>query len=141
MNPDVVYSIVNTIALVAWIALSVAPYNARVQQGALGGVVVMLAALYAVLFIGSFNGAMMKELATLDGLMGLFSNKQAVVLGWTHYLAFDLVAGIYIVRNAQTHEVSSREIIPFLWLTFMAGPLGWLTYVIFRVLKTKKYEF
>ena len=141
MNPDVLYSIVNTIALVAWIALSVAPYNVRVQQGALGGVVVMLAALYAVLFIGSFNGAMMKELATLDGLMGLFSNKQAVVLGWTHYLAFDLVAGIYIVRNAQTHEVSSRAIIPFLWLTFMAGPLGWLTYVIFRVLKTKKYEF
>ena len=141
MNPDVVYSIVNTIALVAWIALSIAPYNARVQQGALGGVVVMLAALYAVLFIGSFNGAMMKELATLDGLMGLFSNKQALVLGWTHYLAFDLVAGIYIVRNAQTHEVSSRAIIPFLWLTFMAGPLGWLTYVIFRVLKTKKYEF
>ena len=141
MNPDVVYSIVNTIALVAWIALSVAPYNVRVQQGALGGVVVMLAVLYAVLFIGSFNGAMMKELATLDGLMGLFSNKQALVLGWTHYLAFDLVAGIYIVRNAQTHEVSSRAIIPFLWLTFMAGPLGWLTYVIFRVLKTKKYEF
>ena len=141
MNPDVLYSIVNTIALVAWIALSVAPYNVRVQQGALGGVVVMLAVLYAVLFIGSFNGAMMKELATLDGLMGLFSNKQAVVLGWTHYLAFDLVAGIYIVRNAQTHEVSSRAIIPFLWLTFMAGPLGWLTYVIFRVLKTKKYEF
>ena len=140
MNPDVVYSIVNTIALVAWIALSVAPYNVRVQQGALGGVVVMLAVLYAVLFIGSFNGAMMKELATLDGLMGLFSNKQALVLGWTHYLAFDLVAGIYIVRNAQTHEVSSRAIIPFLWLTFMAGPLGWLTYVIFRVLKTKKYE-
>ena len=141
MNPDVVYSIVNTIALVAWIALSVAPYNARVQEGALGGVVVMLAVLYAVLFIGSFNGAVMKELATLDGLMGLFSNKQALVLGWTHYLAFDLVAGIYIVRNAQTHEVSSRAIIPFLWLTFMAGPLGWLTYVIFRVLKTKKYEF
>ena len=141
MNPDVVYSTVNTIALVAWIALSIAPYNARIQQGALGGVVVMLAALYAVLFIGSFNGAMMKELATLDGLMGLFSNKQALVLGWTHYLAFDLVAGIYIVRNAQTHEVSSRAIIPFLWLTFMAGPLGWLTYVIFRVLKTKKYEF
>ena len=141
MNPDVVYAIVNTIALVAWIALSIAPYNARVQQGALGGVVVMLGVLYAVLFIGSFNGAMMKELATLDGLMGLFSNKQALVLGWTHYLAFDLVAGIYIVRNAQTHEVSSRAIIPFLWLTFMAGPLGWLTYVIFRVLKTKKYEF
>ena len=141
MNPDVLYSIVNTIALVAWIALSVAPYNVRVQQGALGGVVVMLGVLYAVLFIGSFNGAMMKELATLDGLMGLFSNKQALVLGWTHYLAFDLVAGIYIVRNAQTHEVSSRAIIPFLWLTFMAGPLGWLTYVIFRVLKTKKYEF
>ena len=141
MNPDILYFLVNTLALVAWIALSVAPYNARVQEGALGGVVVMLAVLYAVLFIGSFNGAMMKELATLDGLMGLFSNKQALVLGWTHYLAFDLVAGIYIVRNAQNHELSSRAIIPFLWLTFMAGPLGWLTYVIFRVLKTKKYEF
>ena len=141
MNPDILYFLVNTLALVAWIALSVAPYDTRVQQGTLGGIVVMLAGLYAVLFIGSFNGAMMKELATLDGLMGLFSNKKAVVLGWTHYLAFDLVAGIYIVRNAQTHKVSSRAIIPFLWLTFMAGPLGWMTYVIFRVVKTKKYEF
>ena len=141
MNPDILYFLVNTLALVAWIALSVAPYDTRVQQGTLGGIVVMLAGLYAVLFIGSFDGAMMEDLATLDGLMGLFSNKQAVVLGWTHYLAFDLLAGIYIVRNAQTNEVSSRAIIPFLWLTFMAGPLGWLTYVIFRVLKTKKYEF
>ena len=141
MNPDILYFLVNTLALVAWIALSVAPYDTRVQQGTLGGIVVMLAGLYAVLFIGSFDGAMVKDLATLDGLMGLFSNKQAVVLGWTHYLAFDLLAGIYIVRNAQTNEVSSRAILPFLWLTFMAGPLGWLTYVIFRAVKTKKYEF
>jgi len=141
MNPDVLYSLVNTLALVAWIALSIAPYNARVQQWVYGGVVAILAGLYAILFIGSFDGSMMKELATLDGLMGLFSNKQAVVLGWTHYLAFDLVAGIYIVRNAQTLEISSRAILPFLWLTFMAGPLGWLMYVIFRVLKIKKYEF
>ena len=131
----------NTLALVAWIALSVAPYNAHVQKWVLGGVVVTLAGLYAILFVGSFDGAMMSELATLDGLMGLFSNKQAVVLGWTHYLAFDLVAGIYIVRNAQTHEISSRAILPFLWFTFMAGPLGWLMYVVFRVLKIKKYEF
>ena len=141
MSPDTLYSLVNTLALVAWIALSVAPYNARVQKWVLGGIVVFLAGLYATLFIGSFDGAMMNELATLDGLMGLFTNKQAVVLGWTHYLAFDLVAGIYIVRNAQTHEISSRAILPFLWFTFMAGPLGWLLYVIFRVLKTKRYEF
>ena len=141
MSPDELYILVNTLALVAWIALSVAPYNAQVQKWVLGGVVLILAGLYAILFVGSFDRAMMSELATLDGLMGLFSNKQAVVLGWTHYLAFDLVAGIYIVRNAQTHEISSRAILPFLWFTFMAGPLGWLMYVVFRVLKIKKYEF
>ena len=141
MSPDVIYLSANTLALVAWIALSVAPYNAQVQKWVLGGVVLILAGLYAILFVGSFDGAMMSELATLDGLMGLFSNKQAVVLGWTHYLAFDLVAGIYIVRNAQTHEISSRAILPFLWFTFIAGPLGWFMYVVFRVLKTKRYEF
>ena len=141
MSPDVIYLLVNTLALVAWIALSVAPYNAQVQKWVLGVVVVILAGLYAILFVGSFDGAMMNELATLDGLTALFSNKQAVILGWTHYLAFDLVAGIYIVRNAQTHEISSRAILPFLWFTFMAGPLGWLMYVVFRVLKIKKYEF
>ena len=131
----------NTLALVAWIALSVAPYNAQVQKWVLGGVVVIFAGIYAILYVGSFDGAMMNELATLDGLTALFSNKQAVILGWTHYLAFDLVAGIYIVRNAQTHEICSRAILPFLWFTFMAGPLGWLMYVVFRVLKIKKYEF
>lgn len=141
MSPDVLYLLVNNLALVAWIALSVAPYNAQVQKWVLGGVVVILAGLYAILFVGSFDGAMMNELSTLDGLTALFSNKQAVILGWTHYLAFDLVAGIYIVRNAQTHKISQRLILPFLWLTFMAGPLGWLMYVVFRVLKIKKYEF
>jgi uncharacterized membrane protein len=141
MSPDVLFSLVNTLALVAWISLSIAPYNARIQKWVLGGVVVILAGLYAVFFLGSFDWAMMNELATLDGLMGLFANKQAVVVGWIHYLAFDLIAGIYVARNAQTHKISQRLILPFLWLTFMAGPLGWLAYVIFRILKTKKYEF
>ncbi len=70
--------------------------------------------------------------------MELFTNPVAVLIGWIHYLAFDLMVGLYIIYDSRSHEVNRWVLIPCMILTFMAGPMGLLLYMVFRVVKTRK---
>jgi hypothetical protein len=51
--------------------------------------------------------------------------------GWTHCLAFDLLVGNWEARDARTRGISPVLVVPYLLLTFLFGPAGWL-YVIMR---------
>jgi hypothetical protein len=71
--------------------------------------------------------------------MELFQNKTLVTAGWVHYLAFDLMTGIWIKRNSLKFGIPHVFIIPCLLFTFMLGPVGLLLYLLIRVVKTKQY--
>jgi hypothetical protein len=45
-----------------------------------------------------------------------------------HYLAFDLFVGSWEVRDSQRRRMPHLFIIPSLVLTFLLGPVGFLTY-------------
>jgi phage shock protein PspC (stress-responsive transcriptional regulator) len=68
----------------------------------------------------------------------LFQNDIGVLAGWAHYLAFDLFIGAWMTSNAQRLGLTHWKIIPCLFLTFMFGPVGLLTYFIVRAAMTKK---
>ena len=36
----------------------------------------------------------------LDGVVALFGVRQAIFVGWVHYLVFDLFVGAWIARDA-----------------------------------------
>lgn len=61
-----------------------------------------------------------------------FQNPWLATAGWIHYLAFDLFIGAWEVRDAQRHRLNHWLIIPCLFLTLMAGPVGLLLYFIIR---------
>ena len=95
----------------------------------------LLGTLYLWLFMdGAFgaNGISLADFATLDGVMHLFSMKQAVVAGWVHYLVFDLFVGAWIGRDAQRCAVPHLVVIPCLALTLLLGPLGLMAYLLLR---------
>jgi hypothetical protein len=71
--------------------------------------------------------------------MQLFDNPVMVTAGWIHYLAFDLLAGIFIKRNGIKHNISHWLFVPCLLLTFMFGPMGLLVYLLVRFIKTRQY--
>ena len=71
--------------------------------------------------------------------MSLFTNPALVTAGWVHYLAFDLMTGIWIKRNSLKYGIPHLLVIPCLLLTFMLGPVGLLLYLLIRSLKTKHY--
>ena len=72
---------------------------------------------------------------TLYGVTTLFSKAGNVMLGWTHYLAFDLFMGSWEVEDAQRVGVPHWLVVPCLALTFVLGPVGLITYFVIRTVK------
>ncbi|HMO32205.1 MAG TPA: ABA4-like family protein [Lacibacter sp.] len=140
MTPDIIFQITNTLALSAWLVLILlSPFWFDTDKLLIGVVITLLAIVYAWLINQSFSAADFEKFSTLEGLMSLFTNKTAVAAGWVHYLAFDLMTGIWIRRNALQHGIRHWLIVPCLVFTFILGPFGLLLYLLLRWLVTKQY--
>ena len=140
MSPDHIFSLCNSIALIGWLTLLIAsPFWNQTDRFLVGIVVTLLSIIYVWCISQSFNAGDMEKFSTLDGIMSLFTSKMAVTAGWVHYLAFDLMTGIWIKNNSLKYGIKHWFIIPSLILTFMLGPTGLLLYLIIRVGKSRQY--
>lgn len=125
----------NTLALVAWIALILFPGRTPVS-GWLCGLFVpgLLAAAYACV-IGwklATNGPPPADVMTLAGLRQVFDDDWVFAAAWTHYLVFDMVVGAWIARDGVRLGMPWPLRTAALVLTFLAGPVGYLTHVVGR---------
>jgi hypothetical protein len=62
----------------------------------------------------------------------LFDSRGMLLAGWVHYLAFDLLVGLWEREEAARLGLSRSALIPSLVLTFLFGPLGWLLFMALR---------
>lgn len=131
------FAFFNALAFFAWLTLFIAPQSGVVRKILLNFVLLFFAVSYAYLLVTTFNFNSFADFSTLKGLQNLFANEEAILAGWLHYLAFDLLAGITIAKDASKLGFSRYLIPVFLVFTFMAGPFGWLLYIIARLIKTK----
>ena len=69
---------------------------------------------------------------SVPGIRALFMSDGGIVLGWTHYLAFDLFVGQWIARDADNKGFHRLVQLPFLFITLMAGPIGLLLWLVVR---------
>jgi len=128
------------IAMIGWIILIVvSPFVFNYEKFLIGIIITLFGIVYAWLVICCFNPADMKSFGSLDGVMKLFDDRTLVTAGWVHYLAFDLMTGIWIQKNAQKLNINRWLLLPCFIFTFMLGPLGLLLYLIIRWIKTKQY--
>jgi hypothetical protein len=102
-------------------------------------VITLLSVLYASLVFNSLAPTDFQKFNTLDGVVSLMSVPGAALLGWIHYLAFDLMVGVFIAANAAKHGISRWVILPCFLFTFMLGPVGLLLYLLVRWMYTKNY--
>ena len=79
-------------------------------------------------------------LTSLGGIITAFQNPVVALIGWVHYLAFDMFVGAWEVQDAQAQGLSHWYVVPCLLGTFMAGPIGLLLYVIIRTIHTHKMD-
>ena len=141
MNPDTTFEICNTLALPAWLLLALAPKWKWTGRIVLSGIVLILSIVYVVgtIQVIQSGGLDFASFGSLKGVMTLFTDPGAVLIGWVHYLAFDLVVGWLIVQNAIRHQISQFLVVPCLLFTFMLGPSGFLLYWIIRTIKTGQF--
>jgi apolipoprotein N-acyltransferase len=91
------------------------------------------------MFVISFGGD--GGMDSLANLKVSFQRDEVLILGWVHYLVFDLFIGSWISRDAQKNAFSHLAIVPVLILTLFAGPIGLLLYLLFRAIRLKKVTF
>ncbi len=140
MTPDLIFQLCSSIAAVGWLLLIIgSPVIVDIDKFLVAVIITLLAIVYAWLITSSFNPADIKKFGSLDGVMGLFQNKLLLTAGWVHYLAFDLVTGIWIKRNSLKYGISHWLVLPCLIFTFLLGPVGLLLYLLIRFIKSRNY--
>lgn len=140
MTPDSIFQLSNTIALLGWLILVIAsPFWVSFDKLLIGIVITLFAITYFWLLAQNFKFSDMEKFSTLDGVMELFTSKIAVTTAWLHFLAFDLMAGIWIKKNAVQHGIKHWILLPCFFFTFMIGPVGVLLYLLIRFVHTKQY--
>jgi len=140
MSPDSIFQTCSTIAMVGWIVLLIiSPFWSSFDKFLIGIIITLFTIVYAWLIFQVFTPGDFEKFGSLNGVMELFTDKTAVTAGWVHYLAFDLLTGIWIKKNAQKYNIHHLILIPCLLLTFMLGPMGLLLYLLLRSVKTKQY--
>lgn len=139
MNIDQVFQLCNAIALIAWIILIALPSWNRSDLFLTGVIVTLFGVIYSYLIFSTFSFDDMQKFGSIEGLQELFQNKTMVLAGWVHYLAFDLMTGIFIRKNARLHNINYWFTVPCLIFTFMLGPVGLLLYFLIRWIATRNF--
>jgi hypothetical protein len=138
MSLEAIFSIASGLAMLGWLGLVFVPKWAPTRELIPSIVIpVMLALIYTFLML-SFRDQAPADggFGTLAEVKALFTFDALLLAGWIHYLAFDLFVGAWIVRDSQVHQINHFLILPCLFFTLMAGPLGLLIYLVLRTVRT-----
>jgi hypothetical protein len=134
-NQETIFSIVSAVALIAWLALAISPHGARwtPRVRLVAGRAVPL--LFAILYVALFATAGMGDggYDSLASVQRLFQVPGLLLVGWLHYLAFDLFVGAWIADRAGALGMPHLALLPLLALTFLFGPAGLLAFALRRL--------
>lgn len=123
MDWEAVLSAAGSLAMAGWALLIAGPRRIRLVPAL--AVPLVLSALYAALVMAHFAGAG-GGFGSIAEVRRLFASDPVLVAGWTHYLAFDLLAGALIAGRMDCAGVPRLVQAGPLVATFLLGPLGFL---------------
>lgn len=136
MTLEILFNLLNLSVMPAWALLIFAPrwsvtqalVHSMVYPIVLG--LAYVAGIIASLFFGlGGEGAGFTSIAEVRAI---FSSDVGVLIGWAHFLTFDLFIGAWEARDARRRGFSHWLLIPCLVFTFMFGPIGLVLYLGLR---------
>lgn len=133
MSLDTMFLLANAVALAGWIALAFAPLRraALIIFARIAGTALCVG--YVTVFALTATSA--PDLAldySLPGIADFFAVPGYLLVGWIHYLAFDLWVGSWEAEEAARAGVPHALLLPCLALTYLLGPIGLLAFLIVR---------
>jgi hypothetical protein len=131
------FALTNVLVFPAWLLLIVLPswkwsrvVAAYITPGLLAIIWTLLMAKQFAPTGGGFG--------SLEQLAQMASDPYLLVAVWLHNLILDVFLGAWEVRDAQRLGVPHRYVVPCLIVTFLAGPVGLLTYFAVRAMVVKR---
>ena len=123
--------------MLSWLALSASvfvPGSVRsiVWTATMIAVPAVLGIAYTILLAQGLRDRTGGGFGSIDAVRRLFSSDAALAAGWLHYLAFDLFVGTWITREGLAVDLPPLLILPCLFLTFLAGPVGLVLFLVLR---------
>jgi len=130
MTDTILLWIAQGVALLGWLALLLAPKLGRdaIRWARLIGAALSIG--YLALFLSAPEGlsGLVRDY-TPKGIGAVFSDPRLALLGWVHYLAFDLWIGSWEAEEAARTRMPHGLLILSLVLTCMVGPIGLLFFL------------
>lgn len=140
ISADNFFEIVNTIILPAWLMLMFAPKWRWTKKIVLSGYYPLaFAVIYLFIILLNFQLSNF-NFSSLQSVKQIFTDDFFLLAGWVHYLAFDLLIGSWIVKDASKYHIKSITLLPILGFTFYLGPIGYLTYRVYRALRQAYHQ-
>jgi hypothetical protein len=131
MELETFFSLASAVATIGWLILAATPKRWGWPVRVARIVAVALAFGYAAL-LASFWTTGEGGFGSLAQVAQLFQAPGLLLAGWVHYLAFDLLVGSWEREEAVRIGLSHWLLVPSLFLTFMFGPAGWITFLGLR---------
>ncbi|MEP2716988.1 ABA4-like family protein [Pseudophaeobacter sp.] len=133
MDYELIFSAAGILAMAGWLTLLASPLMPLWSDRIAGFILPSVLSAGYVLLIVVFPAPGDGGFESLDAVITLFSQPAAMLAGWVHFLAFDLVIGAWICRTARREGVRFWLVIPCLPLTFLFGPAGFLAFALLRL--------
>ena len=131
MNHELIFSLAGVIAMLGWAALLLSPLM-PVWSDRIAGLIfpgILSAGYVAILFVFPAPGGGFGSFAEVSEL---FSHAEALMAGWIHFLAFDLLVGAWICRKGRRIGMPFWLVASCLPVTFLFGPAGFLLFQFIR---------
>ena len=113
LNFELVFSLAGLLAMGGWVALLLSPLI-PVWSDRIAGLIVpvLLSGGYVVLviFFPSGEGG---GFGTFAEVKELFADQNALLAGWVHFLAFDLLVGVWICSTARREKIKYRAVVEY----------------------------
>lgn len=137
MTPTLIFSFSSMMAMSMWVLMIFLP-NWKFSRLLMDYKVIpiILSLIYLVFVVKSILTNGMMDFGSLESVMELFTEEQAVLAGWVHYLAFDLLIGIWMIKRNEQTDISRIVLSLCLVCTFMLGPIGFLLFTIIEKIKS-----
>jgi hypothetical protein len=129
-------------AAFAWLLLILLPKWRVTEWLARTSIVpALMAVLYVVgiaTLIAQSGLGFTRDFGNAEGVTRLMARQDVALVAWIHILVFDQLVGLFIYRDNMRHRyvpLVAQSVI--LFLTFMFGPVGFLTYYLARLVVSR----
>jgi hypothetical protein len=137
VNEELILKILNVPVLVGWLSMVLAPRSRFTRWLVESDVLPLgIGVLYLALVAPHLPG-LLREFDTLEHIGAALQRPGLLLAAWIHYLAFDFMVGRVVLADAQRRGIPHLLVVPCLLLTFLLGPVGYLTYAAVRLLSRR----